>query len=237
MILLDISGADAVVRKQDTLTCGMVGAEARFRFDKIWEGLQKTAVFRGGNVTRDSLLTGDTAVIPHEVLTTAGVPLQIGVYGTDPSGTLIIPTLWADTARIHPGADPSGDAGADPTLPVWAQLSDQTEANTRELEALAEQVSRLGAGTGQSARMVTLTLPAEIWTGSGRCYAQQVEVPGAASCSQVNLTPTVAQLIQFCEKDWSFLTENDGGTVTVYLLGERPEEDLTLQASVEEVWV
>ncbi len=214
MILLDISGADAALRKQGTLTCGMVGAKVRFRFDEAWEGLGKTAVFRCGKVTRDSLLTGDTAVIPHEVLTVPGLPLQIGVYGTDPGGTVVIPTVWAVTCPVLPGADPSGDPGADPTLPIWEQLREQISAPVRA---------------------VNVTLPAALWEASGSRYSQQVLIPGVTSGSQVNLTPTVAQMAVFCERDCCFLTENDGGTVTVYLFGEKPTEDYTVQACVVEV--
>ena len=237
MILLDISGADAVVRMQDTLTCGMVGAKARFRFDGVWNGLSKTAVFRSGGVIRDSLLTGDTAVIPHEVLTSPGSPLQIGVYGTDPTGTLVIPTLWASTAPVHSGANPSGDPEAEPTLPVWAQLTEKTEANGQSIAALTAQLSRLEERAARPARMVNLSLPAANWTGSGRLFSQQVYIPDITSFKQVNLTPTVAQMAAFCEKDWCFLTENDGGTVTVYLFGEQPAEDLTMQAHIGEVTV
>lgn len=237
MILLDISGANAVVRMQDTLTSGMVGAKARFRFDGIWNGLSKTAVFRGGGVIRDSLLTGDTALIPHEVLTAPGSPLQIGVYGTDDAGTLVIPTLWALTDPIRPGANPSGDVSADPTLPIWAQLSEKAEVNGQGIAALAAQLSKLEQTAARSARITALSLPAANWTGSGRLFSQQVSVPDITPSTQVNLTPTVAQMADFCEKDWSFLTENDGGTVTVYLFGEQPAEDLTLQAHLEEVTV
>ena len=143
MILLDISGANATLREQDTLTCGMVGAKVRFRFDGAWDGLSKTAVFRCGKVTRDSLLTGDTAVIPHEVLTAPGLPLQIGVYGTDEGGALVIPTLWAATCPVRPGADPSGDTGADPTLPVWAQIRAKAETNGQSIGELTGQVDAL----------------------------------------------------------------------------------------------
>jgi len=33
----------------------------------------------------------------------------------------------------------------------------------------------------------------------------------------------------------AFTAENDGGAVTVYAIGDRPGEDLTLQATITEV--
>ncbi len=218
MILVDISGANAAVRRQDTLTCGMGGARVGVRFDEQWEGLAKTGVFHAGGVTRDVVLTGEEAQIPHEVLTVPGVALRIGVYGTDGSGTLVIPTVWAQTAPIAPGADPSGDPGAEPTLPVWAQLR--------------EQVHTLAAG---QPRLVMLQLPTSGWQGSGNLWSQRVLLADVAD-KQVNLLPSVSQLVRFRDWQLNLLTENDGGTVTVYAMGPKPQEDIAIQASVTEVF-
>ena len=121
MILIDISGASAVIRKQDVLTEGMTGATATFRFDESWDGFSKTAVFRGGDITKDVIDIADTVTIPWEVLI-AGAPVYIGVYGI--KGEVILPTVWARTNPVLPGADPSGDESADPTLPIWAKMQE-----------------------------------------------------------------------------------------------------------------
>lgn len=121
MILVDICGNEAVIRSAQTLTCGSVGQQVRFRTDETWRGLTKTAVFRCGDVTRDVAGIADTAPIPHEVLAVAGQPLQIGLYGVSADGQVVIPTLWAVTDPVQPGADPSGDPGVAPTNPVWQQ--------------------------------------------------------------------------------------------------------------------
>ena len=122
MVLIDVNSSCAVIRKQGILTSGMVGATAEFRFSEEWEGLSKTVVFRGGSVTKDILDVNTMAAIPHEVLKAPGVPLEIGVYGINADGTVVIPTVWAKTGIIKPGVNPSGDESTDPTLPVWAQL-------------------------------------------------------------------------------------------------------------------
>lgn len=235
MIILDINGADAVVRAQDTLTCGRVGEPVRFRFDGAWDGLTKTAVFRCASVSRDCFLEGDTAAVPHEVLTAAGVPLQIGVYGTDGTGRTVIPTVWAKTEPVLPGADPSGDPEAEPTLPIWAQLRESTQTNTQNISTLSASVDALRQQTAAPVRMVAVELPAANWSGSGSLFSQQVTLEGLTPASQVNLAPTAAQMMEFCQKDYCFLTENDGGKLLVYLLGTRPTEDYTLQAGIEEV--
>lgn len=126
MILVDISGACAAVRRQDTLTAGMVGALVEFRFDDDWDGLAKTAVFRAGDITKDAMVKDSASKIPHEVLI-HGVPLEIGVYGTKDGGDIVIPTVWAKTNPVKAGADPSGDEGVDPSLPIWAEIQEEVE--------------------------------------------------------------------------------------------------------------
>ncbi len=125
MVLIDVSGANVIVRKQDILTSGMVGAAVVFRFDEDWNSLAKTAVFRAGKVIKDAIIVDSVAEIPHEVLATYGYALEIGVYGTADDGAVVIPTIWAKTDPIKPGTDPSGDKSLDPSLPVWAQMQEQ----------------------------------------------------------------------------------------------------------------
>lgn len=125
MILLDISGASAIVRKQDILTSGMVGAKVVFCFDEDWNNLAKTAVFRAGKVVKDAVVVDSVSEIPHEVLAAPGVVLEIGVYGTADNGSVVIPTVWARTNTIKHGADPSGDESVNPSLPIWAQMQEQ----------------------------------------------------------------------------------------------------------------
>lgn len=132
MILLDINGACAAIRKQEVLTAGRVGAVAKFVFDERWEGVAKTAVFRAGEITKDAVISDSVAKIPHEVLV-EGVPLEVGVYGTKDDGAIVIPTVWAKTNPVKAGVDPSGDESADPSLPFWAEVQEAVE---RELNGI-----------------------------------------------------------------------------------------------------
>jgi hypothetical protein len=45
----------------------------------------------------------------------------------------------------------------------------------------------------------------------------------------------VEQLAIFYEKDITFITENDGGVVTVYVIGQKPQNDYTIPVSIVEV--
>ena len=108
MIHVTIRERDASAKATEPITSGSVGLPVRFRFSDDWEGLVRTAVFSGSGQTVDMAVTENGCVVPHEVLSHAGGRLKIGLYGTDGTGSLVIPTVWADAGRILPGAVPSG---------------------------------------------------------------------------------------------------------------------------------
>lgn len=85
------------------------------------------------------------------------------------------------------------------------------------------------------ARLGTVTLLASTWTSNGNLHAQVVEIDDVTENSQVDLTPSVEQLAIFYEKDLTFVTENDGGVVTVYAIGQKPTNDYTIQVTITEV--
>ena len=142
------------------LTAGMANAETiEFNFSDDWDTLTKTAVFTDGKVTVDVLqsrwLTGNTVNIPAEVLATAGRSVRVGVYGANADG-LILPTVWVTLGKVMPAAEPSGDPGADPTLPIWAQMQSQigdldelqTYNKGNLVDAINEARSSGGSGGG-----------------------------------------------------------------------------------------
>lgn len=85
--------------------------------------------------------------------------------------------------------------------------------------------------------IVDIELLASAWVGSESLYSQVVSIDGITENSQVNLAPSVEQLAIFYDKDITFVTENDGGVVTVYVIGQKPQNDYTIQADIVEVIV
>lgn len=129
MITIHCSRACAhLASPPELLTAGMSKAvTVQFVFSPEWDGLTKTAVFSNGKTTVDVLAAnwdGDTVPVPHEVLAVPGRHARVGVYGADESG-VVLPTVWVSLGKVQPGADPSGDATADPALPVWVQIQKQ----------------------------------------------------------------------------------------------------------------
>lgn len=90
---------------------------------------------------------------------------------------------------------------------------------------------------GAAATIGEVTLLAANWVGDASPYSQVVNIAGVTANSQVDLTPSVEQLVVFHEKDLTFVTENEDGTVTVYAIGQRPENDYTIQVTIKEVAV
>jgi hypothetical protein len=88
-----------------------------------------------------------------------------------------------------------------------------------------------------SASIGVVELLADKWVGSDNLYYQVVSIDGVTENSQVDLTPSVEQLVVFYEKDLTFVTENDGGMVIVYAIGQKPANDYTIQVTITEVYV
>lgn len=90
---------------------------------------------------------------------------------------------------------------------------------------------------GGNARIGTVTLLANAWNGSNNLYSQIVTIDGVTANSQIDLTPSVEQLAIFYEKDLGFVTENENGVVTVYAIGQKPQNDYVIQVTITEVSV
>ncbi len=113
------------------------------------------------------------------------------------------------------------------------RLKAQLETLRRQLEGGASGEG--GSLPGTPAVLSQVTLRAAAWEGSRSPYSQLVNIGGVTVCSQVDLKPDPAQMELFRGMDLALVTENDGGAVRVYAIGQKPQEDHTLQVSITEV--
>lgn len=97
-----------------------------------------------------------------------------------------------------------------------------------------EEFAQKLAGSS-SAKIGEVTLFANRWEGSGSLYSQDVYIHGVTANSQIDLTPSAEQLAIFYEKDITLVTENDGGVVKVYVIGQKLQNDYTVQVTITEV--
>lgn len=100
---------------------------------------------------------------------------------------------------------------------------------------MAKKIQILGNLSKPTAKIAYVDLLAANWVGSESPYSQVVEIDGVTEYSQVDLTPSIEQLVIFYEKDLGFVTENEDGVVTVYAIGQKPENDYTIQVTITEV--
>ena len=98
-----------------------------------------------------------------------------------------------------------------------------------------KKIQILGSVSKSAARIANIDLMAANWIGDSSPYSQVVAIDGVTEYSQVDLTPSIEQLVVFYEKDLGFVTENDDGVVTVYAIGQKPENDYTIQVTITEV--
>lgn len=85
---------------------------------------------------------------------------------------------------------------------------------------------------------VSVTLYADKWIQAtdDRWYQVVTVTNGTiTSRSKIDLQPSSEQLAIFHEKDLAFVTENEDGVVSVYCVGQVPENDYTIQATITEV--
>lgn len=155
---IKIDGVTARVQYCCLVPAGLVGGTVTVEYsDPQWGGLTKTAVFKG-NCVKDVVTNECVIRIPHETVAVPGENLQVGFYGTDSNGTLVIPTLWADLGVIQAAADPSDDVSTDPTLPVYTQLAQQIESLKDQIENIEPDGSggNVAQGTGWTSEQIDI---------------------------------------------------------------------------------
>ena len=123
MFHLEISKNRVNLKEREVLVSGASKSNlVQFAFSSDWEGLNRTAVFRAGEVSRSEVLSHTNQChIPWEVLEMTGRILWAGVEGTDGEG-LVLPTVWCALGCISPGAHPGDDEAQPPTPDVYSQL-------------------------------------------------------------------------------------------------------------------
>lgn len=147
MIIVRANARNATYISDDLITSGSVGIPVTFNLSEDFDGLSCIAVFEGSGVSIDVALMGNTCVVPHEVLATAGGYLRIGIYAANSEGTIVIPTVWAGSKMILQGTTPSEVDPSEPT-PSWvAQVQEaaaealQTANNVLDMTVEADTLA------------------------------------------------------------------------------------------------
>lgn len=105
--------------------------KAEFSFSEEWDGMTKTAFFRGADgENHPKLLEDDTCTVPAEALTAPG---RVGV---SVSGTLGETVITTDIKSFSLPATLSGGTPSDPEPTLWQQILDKVD----ETQQIAQSV-------------------------------------------------------------------------------------------------
>lgn len=84
-------------------------------------------------------------------------------------------------------------------------------------------------------RIVTIELTTNWTQVSNEKYSQEIELENITKNSRLDLQPNADILAEFKQLGLAFVTENNGGIITVYSVGNMPLKSYTLQATIVEM--
>lgn len=217
-------------------------SEVRLQTNKVVNETATSAAFDTGaggtlKVTEECTLYTYIAIISGQTVSNITFKPMLLMEG-DTDSSYEVPAF--DTYSVN--TDGTVDAMTS-LSPIMSLFTDTTgilidcEYNRDSNKVYEELYNFLEQGglTGPAARIANVVLLADAWKGTESPYSQVVAVSGVTSNTQVDLTPSVEQLAVFHNKDLAFVTENEGGVVTVYAIGQKPANDYTIQATLTEV--
>lgn len=114
-------------------------------------------------------------------------------------------------------------------------LLDKEYVNSQNL-ATKSYVEECANKVAQTPASITLYANRWVEVTEEKMWYQEVVVANATitEYSKIDLQPSAEQLLVFYEKDLTFVTENYGGTVTVFCIGQKPENNYVIQATITE---
>ena len=131
-----------------------------------------------------------------------------------------------------------GDKGDRGTSGVYIGSGDMPDDCNVQIDPNGEALTidqMIGAYLAKAIRISSVTLFADKWVGTESPYSQVVSIDNITENTQVDLTPSANQLAIFHNKDLAFVTENENGVVTVYAIGQKPQNDYVMQVTLTEV--
>ena len=83
-------------------------------------------------------------------------------------------------------------------------------------------------------RIVTVELTVDWSQASDGKYSQTIALDNVTANSRLDLQPTADMIAEFKQLGLTFVTENNGGTITIYSVGNMPTKSYTMQATIVE---
>lgn len=124
--------------------------------------------------------------------------------------------------------------GFEGTVEEWlASLKGDPPSEEQIAKAVADYFVKNPINAG---RIRNVQLFADRWVKKDeKHYTQVVSIDGVTDRTQVDPTPTAAQVGIFYNKEFILVFENEDGVVTANLIGQKLENDYTIQVTLTEV--
>lgn len=211
-------------------------AQIRAEIDAVIEDIAdaKKAANDASEAAEDATEEANKAVEAKEAIENMSVSSETLPVGSNPT---VEKSFKDNSVNLHFGI-PNGESGVyigteaptDPEVNVWIDTNGDVDASVLPVRAF---VNILGGTDNWFAE--------DVYDRNGNVvgvrYGQVVNVNNAVITpnSKVDLQISSEQMVIFYEKDLAFVAENDDGVVTVYCVGNIPENNYTMQATVTEV--
>lgn len=176
------------------------------------------------------LLIGTVA---NTEITFSNVQLEFGSAATEYKASQVL-----ETYSVNADGTVEGITSLFPFMNIFTDKANTTVSckyNRDSGKVVQELYDFVVQETASVTKVSSVKLLASKWVGSASPYSQVVSIAGITENSMVDLTPSVEQLAVFYNKDLAFVTENEGGVVTVYAIGQKPQNDYTIQVAITEV--
>lgn len=198
-----ISNRSISVQINTALTIGSIGSvRCSFTFDAEWNGLIKTAIFKGVDGKSFPVLLTDTVCnVPNEVLT-AGAFFNLGVMGAQ-DATLVIVTGWA-AAALLPGCY---TAIAPPSEDIYLQILNEFSTSTAQVKESAQKAEQYAeeiktslpaihqdAETAKAKAATAEAKAAEATASAEKAKTSEINAKASETASGQNLSDLLAML-------------------------------------------
>lgn len=90
-------------------------------------------------------------------------------------------------------------------------------------------------GSGRIVKVTKFSLPKDDWKGAESPYSMIVSLDGISKNSKVDIWPSKEQIALLGHMRCGLCAANESGVVTVYAIGEKPTEDITVQVTITDV--
>ncbi|MBD9339501.1 MAG: hypothetical protein EGQ54_01690 [[Ruminococcus] lactaris] len=132
--------------------------KAEFSFSEEWDGMTKTAFFRGAGNTYSQLLKDDACTVPTEALAAPGW------VGVSVSGTLGETVITTDIKSFSVPATLSGGTPSDPEPTVWQQILDKVDETQQIAQSVREdaEAGKFAATAEMVEQAVSVYIQAEL---------------------------------------------------------------------------